>query len=501
MTLESLKTIFAAGLWVWILAGGSLICLFVDAVCKRASSVVYVFGGATLIGALGAAWYQWIHPHAHEQTVFFTDTMALFFVMLILLVGLLSLLNLYAYKKSHDGERPILQAERSQLSGSLVTLLLFALVGMIFLFTAKNLILVFIGLETLSLAIYVLVGSNRREGSSHEAALKYFVMGSAASAILLYGIALFYGAFKTMTIVPIQDYVSVTGQGKMAALAIAMILAGLFFKLAIAPFHVWAPDVYEGAPVPVTGFMAAGVKVAVFAFLSRLLISSNFISTPVVVGLFTVAVVLTLLVGNFGALVQDNLKRMLAYSSIAHAGYLLLGVVAGYKDGSFVPEAFSRLNFYLLTYSLMTLGAFAVLCVLIRDSREANQYADLTGMGFRQPFLAALLSLFMLSLLGLPPTAGFVAKYGIFSMAVQNGYVGLAVFGIVTSLVSAYYYLRVIVVMYFHPIPQGSPLATTPSIPFPLMFSLVFCGLAIIYLGLNPLDYLKMTILAVQAVP
>lgn len=422
------------------------------------------------------------------QDLFLADKLTQFFVVVVLFVALVSLLNAYAYLKARGSGKGI-------LPGAIVTLILFSAVGMIFLFASDHLIVNFIGLEIMSLAIYVLVGSNRKDVRSNEAAMKYFVMGSAASALLLYGIALLYGSYGSFQLSELAKISSIPTAVYLPRIGVALVLAGVLFKLAIAPFHFWVPDVYEGAPSPITGFMATGVKVAAFALLIRVLITLHSIPDTSISLVLTVCTVLTLLAGNLGAIVQDNVKRMLAYSSIAHAGYLLLGLAVGFKEGAFDPQVSQAVLFYLVGYSFMTLGAFAVLSVMVQDKKEATQFTDLNGMGYTNPWLAAAFSLFMISLLGIPGTVGFAGKYAVFSYAVKTGHLGLAVFGILTSLVSAYYYLRPLVVMYF----RGEGGRKIGALPLPALASLVFCAAAVIYLGLFPSDYLKMAELAVAA--
>lgn len=487
MDLVYLKSLLGAGLPVWILTGGALLCLALDAFFpKKGMKLIYSAGAVVLTAALYASTLQWRAHQSYAQDLFLGDPLTQFFVIVVLFVGLMSLLNSYSYLKVRGSGRGI-------LPGAVVTLILFSLIGMIFLFASDHLIVNFIGLEMMSLAIYVLVGSNRKDVRSNEAAMKYFVMGSVASSLLLYGIALLYGSYGSFQLSELGKISSIPTVIFLPKIAVAMVLVGVLFKIAAAPFHFWAPDVYEGAPTPITGFMATGVKVAAFAFFIRILVTLHPLPSDSIALVLTIGTVLTLLAGNLGAIVQDNVKRMLAYSSIAHAGYLLLGLATGFKDGAFDPQVTQAVLFYLVGYSFMTLGAFAVLCVMVQEKKEATQFSDLAGLGFSRPWLAAAFSLFMISLLGIPGTVGFAAKYGIFSYAVANGYIGLAVFGILTSLVSAYYYLRPLVVMYF----RGSAENKFGEVPLPLLASLIFCSAAVIYLGIFPTKYLNMASMAV----
>lgn len=497
MGIDLLKNLILDGLPIWIICLGGLLCLFVDALSfRRANSVCYFLGVTTLVVSLGAAFWMWGYQSQSTTGLILSDRLTVFFIILVVLVGIVTLLNTYSYLKVlGTGLGGDLSQSRMN-PGGIVELLLFLMVGMIFLFSSDNLIVIFVGLETMSLATYVLVSSNRQDIRSNEAALKYYVTGSVASALFLYGIALLYGSYGTLNLAEMAPMVSATSSLLLQRIALSMILFGLFFKMAVVPFHFWVPDVYEGAPAPVTGFMATGVKVAAVALFIRLLQSIGGIAPEAAMSVLKGGIILTLLVGNLAALVQDDIKRMLAYSSIAHAGYLLLGILVGYEGGRLDSAALSPVLFYLLGYSLMTLGAFAVLSVMIQDTKEVTQFADLAGLGYSRPFLAAAFSLFMLSLLGVPATVGFMAKYGIFSLVLQKGEVGLVLFAIITTVISASYYLKPIVFMYFRGTSQRYPIT---EVPLPLMFSLVFCSTAVVVLGIMPGDYVEMSILAAAA--
>jgi len=474
---------------IWVMAGGALVCLLIDCIFpKNGGKAVFVAGLLASFLAMVAAFHQWMSGGEFQHDLIVSDRLTLFFCFIVVFVTVISLLNMYQYLSS-----------RPKQFSECVTLVLFSAVGMIFLFASDHLIVNFIGLETLSLAIYVLVGSNRQDLRSQEAALKYFIMGAVASAFFLYGVALLYGSFGTLRLGQLSQFTPFEGLQYLPRIAVTLIMAGLFFKLALAPFHFWVPDVYEGAPAPVTGFMATGVKVSALALVIRLITSLNYLPDGRVPELMTIAVILTLIVGNLGAIMQDDVKRMLAYSSIAHAGFLMLGLLVGYKEGKFDPHVSAAVMYYLIGYSVTTLGAFAVLSLLIDHKREATSFKDLHGLGTSRPVVALVFSLFLISLLGIPPTVGFTAKYGIISFAIQNGYFKLAIFAMIMTLVSAYYYLRPIVSMYF----EGSPEKQRPYIQSPihatLMFSLVFCALTVLYLGIKPEDYLSLASLAVEA--
>src|SRR5205814_10497075 len=288
----------------------------------------------------------------------------------------------------------------------------------------------------------VLVGMLRREVRSNEASLKYFLLGAFATGFLLYGIAFFYGATGSTRLDVVARVAARDGLTPFMVLGLALLLVGFGFKVALLPFHVWTPDVYEGAPTAVTAFMAVGVKAAAFAAFARVFVAALGRVAASWTGLLWVLAALTMTVGNVTAVRQRSVKRMLAYSSIAHAGYALVGLVAGGRDGG------AALLFYLAVYSFMTLGAFAVLIALGRRGEPNEDLADWAGVGFRHPVLGLSMAVFMLSLAGMPPTAGFAGKFYLFSAAVDAGYVGLAVIGVLNGLVSVYYYFGVLVQMY-----------------------------------------------------
>jgi NADH-quinone oxidoreductase subunit N len=324
---------------------------------------------------------------------------------------------------------------------------------------ALDLIVVFIALEVMSLAAYVLVGFRRADRRSNEAAMKYFVLGSAASAIFLYGTALLYGATGSLNILQILSRVG-EAQGSVSPLFVlgsALVLFGFLFKVAAVPFHMWMPDVYEGAPTPITGFMTTGIKAASFAAFVRVLSHLGFgrgLGDAIQAhlhDLLWVAAAVTMLLGNVIALTQVNLKRMLAYSSIAHTGYLLLGVIAAAKS----EAGYAPVFLYLVAYTVMNLGAFALLGMISRRADLGTNLHDLSGLARRSPWLAFAMAVFLFSMAGIPPTAGFAAKYLMLSAAVESGEILLTVIAVLCSAISVYYYLRVLVYMYMRE-PGGS---------------------------------------------
>ena len=371
--------------------------------------------------------------------------------------------------------------------GEFYALLLSSLIGMMMLAAATDLIMLFLALELMSIPIYVLAGFQRRSLRSNESALKYFIIGSFASAILLYGCALLYGATGTTELAKIA--VGFDPENPLVLLGAALVLVGFAFKISSVPFHQWAPDVYEGAPTTVSGFMATAVKVAAFGALIRVVAVSFQPGALLFYGVFWWLAVLSMTVGNVMALIQQNAKRMLAYSSVAHAGYILVGVCVGTQSG------YAGLLFYLVVYTFMTIGAFAVLAVLTRDGREVTRIDDLAGLHETHPLPAMVMALCMFSLAGVPPLAGFWGKWYLLSAAIEranaigdSSLVVLAVVLVVNSAVSLGYYLRVPVVMYM----RGADQADRPdAVPGSLQnLVLLTCAAAIVLLGVVPSDFL-----------
>jgi NADH-quinone oxidoreductase subunit N len=329
------------------------------------------------------------------------------------------------------------------------SLILFASLGMMLMAAAGDLIIIFLGLETMSLAIYVLAGFARRDPKSGEAAMKYFILGAFSSGFLLYGIALVYGATGTIKLDAISRALSSPASSPMFLMGIGMLLIGFGFKVAAVPFHMWTPDAYEGAPTSITAFMAVGVKIAAFASFLRVFTAHlGLVHTDWDWVLWTLAA-LTMTTGNLIALVQTNIKRMLAYSAIAHAGYIMVGMTAGNAPSG------AAVMYYLLAYAFTNLGAFGVVIALSRKGAPHDLIEDYRGLASRHPILAAAMALFLFSLVGVPPLAGFVGKFYIFSAALNAGYIGLVVIATINSVIAAYYYISVIVAMYML---EGGPL-------------------------------------------
>ena len=416
-----------------------LVDLFIPKERKWLTAVLAAFGLAL---ALGFTLSQVGRENTGFNDMVVLDGFAVFVNALLLVAGLLGVALAYGYIKRMGIER-----------GEYYTLMLFSLSGMMLMAQAADLIIVFLSLELLSLPLYVLAAFARPRADSEEAGLKYFLLGAFSSGFVLYGIALVYGATGATSLTGIVAAVSNGTSGLLLTIGSALILVGLGFKVAAVPFHMWTPDVYQGAPTAVTAFMAAGAKIAGFAALLRVF-ATAFPSlavdmTPVLWALS----VLTMVVGNLLAIVQTDIKRMLAYSSIAHAGYILMAFVP-YGNPTVAPISIAAGLFYLVAYALTNFGSWGVVIALERAEGKGLAISDYAGLGRKYPALAAAMTIFMLSLTGLPPTLGLVGKFYLFRAVLSGGYVGLAIIGVVTSLISAYYYLRVVVTMYMQ---DGEP--------------------------------------------
>ncbi len=361
--------------------------------------------------------------------------------------------------------------------GEFYALVLLSTAGMMLMVASIDMLTLFLGLELMSIPIYVLAGFDRRKLRSNESALKYFLIGSFASAILLYGIALLYGVSGGTSFEAIRA--AFDPDNPLAVVGLGLVIAGFAFKISSVPFHQWTPDVYEGAPSAVTAFMSVTVKLAAFAALLRVIALSFEPLGEMLGSILWVLAALTMVVGNLMAVIQQNIKRLLAYSSIAHAGYLLIGFVAG------TPEGYAAVVFYLICYVFMNLGAFGVIIALAHRGQDCERIESLAGLARTRPGLAALMTLFMISLAGIPGTAGFIAKFALFSAAVDAGQVPLTILAVLMSVVSVYYYLRVPVFMYMRE-PQGEEPRMEISSGEAVV--LCTCAFAVLYLGFFPND-------------
>lgn len=367
------------------------------------------------------------------------------------------------------------------LHGEYYLLILFATIGMVLMAMAADFIVLFLGLELMSLCLYVLAGFMRSRPKANESALKYFLLGSFATGFLLYGIALLYGVSGTTTITRIVENFSYIQSSTLFWVGAGLVIVGFSFKIAAVPFHMWVPDVYEGAPTTSTALMSTGSKAAAFAVF-LLVFGDVTASSERLTTLVAILAAASMIVGNIVAISQSNLKRMLAYSSIAHAGYILTGLAAGNTLGQ------QGVLFYLAVYAMMNLGAFGVLSLLEREEDKNLTYDEYAGLSSRRPFLAVLMAIFMFSLAGIPPFGGFFAKYFVFAAAVNSGLTWLAIVGVLASLVSVYYYLRLVVVMYFG---EGRGIDEKIS-PFALT-AVVVTALLVVLFGVFPSSILSLT--------
>ena len=444
--------------------------MVLDPVLHKRSS--YAFGHlaiAALIAGIGGAIYSFTDPGPAFGGMLVVDGFATFFRILVMSVGILAILPSYSFLARQEAETSEYHA-----------LLLFSIAGQCLMAAANDLIIVFIGLEISSIASYVLAGYLRDDKRANESSLKYFLLGSFATAFFLYGVAIVYGTTGTVNLTAVRN--AVAGQEQplvvFLGLAAALMFVGLGFKVSAAPFQIWAPDVYQGAPTPVSAFLSAGPKAAAFAVFLRIFLTAF---GPIGAGwepLVWLAALLSMTVGNFAALLQTNVRRMLGYSSIAHAGYVLVALTARSEIGT------AAAMFYLAGYAFMNIGAFSVVSHLSGKGEKYQNIEDLAGLGKRQPLTAALFTIYLLSLIGVPLTAGFFGKFYIFKAALESHLVWLAVLGLLNSAVGAYYYLRILVTMYMHEPGEGAP-SVKPLTPS-MRLALILPAAGTLFLGIFP---------------
>jgi NADH-quinone oxidoreductase subunit N len=429
---------------------------------------------ATVVAAL-TLMPQWnLSPRTILGGMFAVDNFSVFFQWLFLIIAAVS-----SYLSMKFNERESINR------GEYYALLLFACSGMSMMAASSDLIFTFLGIEILSIATYILAGFKKNDIRSNESSLKYFLLGSFATAILLYGIALIYGGTGSTNYQVIRELALFQGSIQTTTLiGLGLLMVGFAFKVALVPFHSWVPDVYEGAPTPVTAFMAVGPKAAGFAALMRILIQAfPFLAQDWSSVLWLLAI-LTMTLGNVVAVLQTNIKRMLAYSAIAHAGYILVGIVASSNAG------FSAVLFYLVIYTVMNLLAFSVVLSFSRKGDMHVHLADYAGLARKAPFAAGVLSLALISLAGIPLTGGFMGKFYLFSAAIQKGYVGLAIVGVLNSVVSVFYYFRIMVYMYMKEPGEEAPEPETVS--WPVRAIMVLGAVGVLFLGIFPSAVLEL---------
>jgi NADH-quinone oxidoreductase subunit N len=434
---------------------------------EKSQKTLGIIGFIGTIAALASTWYMGKFPGLAFSNTIRIDSFSVFFNFLVIAISAVVILSSFEY-----------MAVQKIRAGEYYALILFGAVGMSLMSSAVELVLIFIGLEISSISTYILAGFRRNDASSSESSLKYFLLGSFATAFFLYGVALIFGATGSTNIDVIGQRLLSSPAEPLVFTAMALMFVGLGFKVAAAPFHVWTPDVYEGAPAPVVGFMSTAPKAAAFAVLLRVVFAIN---APGHFWFLWVAAALSMTLGNISALVQSNVKRLLAYSSIAHAGYLLVAFAMT------TPENFtvgiSAAMFYTAAYAAMNVGAFAVVSHLANAGERYVNLEDYEGLGRTSPILAATLTMFLLSLIGIPITGGFFAKFYVFSAALRANLVWLTIIGVLNSAIGAYYYLRVIVVMYMRESRKEVPVS--PVSPG-LGLALALCLVATLYLGILP---------------
>ena len=447
-----------------ILSAISVLVMLIEAVVKKSEKISYTI---SIIGLVATFIFSLKTINLSGTTL---QGMLSVGGMGSLFTGLFSIMALGTILLAKD----FLEKENAHY-GEFYLLVLFATIGMVLMATAADLIIVFLGLELMSICLYVLAGFMRKRILSNESALKYFIMGAFASGFLLYGIALIYGASGTTKIAFILNNYEIISKSPFFWVGTGFLFVALAFKIGAVPFHMWVPDVYQGAPTPVSGFMSTGAKAAAFAAVIILFLTSNLSRGKDLTNIIIVVSSLSMIVGNILAISQSNLKRMLAYSSIAHAGYILVGIVANNQIGR------NGVIFYVCSYAFMNLGAFGILSLLEKEETNLT-YDDYSGLAKREPAIAAFMSIFMFSLAGIPPFAGFFGKYYVFVSAIDAGYTWLAILGVLMSLVSVYYYLKLVVVMYF----QEGLSESTPDISIGSYLVIILSLAAITLLGIFP---------------
>jgi NADH-quinone oxidoreductase subunit N len=452
-----------------ILFAGAVIVILMDAFLKNSSSITYRFSMLVLVAAILAAPFLWSHQGAAFGGMIASDSFSLVATFLFCLAGLITLLLL----------------DQNPLSTSQFhCLLLLTLIGMCLLVSGMHFLILFIGLEILSLSVYVLAAFARHNPLSAESGMKYFLLGSFASAFFLYGAAFIYGSTGSMYLNQVGA-IAVSANRTFLYLGIIFLLVGYGFKISLAPFHMWTPDVYEGAPTPVTAFMAATVKAAALASLIRVFLTA-FPAAEISkfwMPLIWILAVITMSIGNLSAIWQTNLKRLLAYSSIAHAGYMLLGLLAS------PDQAQQSILYYFAAYIFMNLGAFAVVAYMERTD-EILTIEQYQSLAYRRPVLATCMMLFLVSLGGLPPTAGFFGKFYLFRAVLLSGHTWAVVIAVLNSAVSFYYYLRIVISMFT---PEKEPLpASAVRLALPMIVTLILTVWGTISLGLFPGFFLEL---------
>jgi NADH-quinone oxidoreductase subunit N len=475
-------TDYAAIIPITIMALSAIAAMVAEAI-RRPGERMPIFGFG-LIGSVGAGLasiFLW-DSDAQSFGVIRSDNFALFINIVLCTIGVLTMLL------SHE------TVERDDVpAGEYYALTLFALCGMMMMAAATDLLVIFVALEILSLAVYVLTAIRRTSPMGAEGGFKYFLLGAFSSAFFLYGIAFAFIIAGSTRLDDISVALSSQAAGTpqtLALLAIGLLAIGLCFKVSAVPFHMWTPDAYEGAPTMVTAFMSTGVKAAAFAAFVRVFLSTLEPLQAHWIPVLSAIAVVTMIIGTVVGVVQTNIKRMLAYSSIAHAGYLLLGIIAANSTGK------AAVLFYLLTYAVANLGALGIVALLGSAQNQHDQLRDFAGLSKTRPGLSALMTIFLLSLGGFPPLAGFIGKWYIFAAAVQQGYYTLAIIGVLSSVVSVFFYLRIVVMMYMT---EGAEIVR-PHVPATAIAGLAIATIAVVYLGVLPTRVLDLAMASISTI-
>ncbi len=495
MNSEAIEQSLLASLPEILLLAAACLLLLVDLLLKGRR--VDLIAGLSILIVLAVAALTWVlevqadYGSPVYNNMFVADPYSVFFKMVFYIATVLTILISSNYLKLEDEAR-----------GEYFVLLLFALCGMMIMASAIDLISIYVGMELLALSMYVLTGFLKKDQRSNESALKYLILSATATCLMLYGISLFYGLCGTTQLNGITDALTTPiatagvtntlGTDPAMILATLFLLGGFAFKIAAVPFHMWAPDVYEGAPTPITAFMSVGSKAAGFAVLLRIFVQALAPLEDIWLLVFGIIALATMAVGSLVALVQTNIKRLLAYSSIAHAGFALLGLIAGGENGV------ASVLLYLLIFTFMNLGIFTVIVAMKREDDANELISDYSGLSKQQAVLALLMLLFLFSLAGIPPTAGFIAKFYIFIALIEAGYILLAVAAVLFSAIAAFFYLRIVMLMYMREPLRKPGRDNSLNQPFALRLSLAATGIATLGIGLFPAWFLAMALAAVS---
>lgn len=467
---------------VLIIVAAALLILLLEVFLKKENRNYLAYISLLFLVACAAGCVVfWNKAYSYFDGHLFLDNLSLFFCFILVLATFLVILISMKYITLQNANY-----------GEYYALLLFALSGMTIMVSSRDLLVIFLGLEVLSISSYALAGLRREDEKSSEAAVKYFLLGSFASAFLVLGIALLYGAVYSTSIASVVEYFQTNGSmGPLALIGLGLVVVGFGFKIAVVPFHMWTPDVYQGAPTPITAFFSVGPKAVGFAVLLRIFVPyfEEALQSRAIFVLLWILAVLTMVVGNLIALRQTNVKRILAYSSIAHAGYLMVAILAR-NDESLV--------FYLTAYLFMNIGAFAAVIALGKKDHEYLELEDYKGIGFKYPWIGATFAIFLISLAGFPPTGGFLAKFYVFAAAVREDLIPLVIIGVLASLISVFYYLRIIVYMYM----REPSYEVDINFENPALFLVLFlCLYGVLQLGIFPGNILVLIRQAVASMP